>query len=151
MSDTTSSSTTEGETLDMYSSSGDDAIIHEITIVWKSGCRISLSHCLNIYSGWEPPYSVTHEEVAVRSLLDLETSCIKNQKYGDAHPKHPPMRRLFCPRLLRNRAIKHISSMEFLPDGVSDPRFLRRIPFQIVWTGGYQDIQQRTVGSDIWI
>jgi hypothetical protein len=30
MSDTTSSSTTEGETLDMYSSSGDDAIIHEI-------------------------------------------------------------------------------------------------------------------------
>ena len=168
----------------MYNSSGDDAIIHEIlcshfnqfeqvddsrTSFESAGGR---SDCLEIrvpnltfplsqYSGWEPPYPVTDEEVAVRSLL--ETSCIKNQRYGDGDflsldlddftiYRGPSQKSPNEMTLLSEVATKQDNKTYFfdgiLPDGV---KFLRNIPFQIVSTGGYQDIRQHTVGSDIWI
>ena len=180
MSDT--SSTTGNETLD-YSSSDDDTVIHEIlcsreqiddsqTPLESAGghndhleIRVpNLTFPLSQYSGWEPPYPLTDEEVVVRSLL--ETSGVKNKKYADDNflsldlddftiYRGPSQASPNEMALLSEVATKQGDQTYFfdgiLSDGLSDPKFLRNIPFKFVSTGGYQDIQQHTVGSDIWI
>lgn len=122
------------------------------------------------YDGWQPPCPVVDEEQALGCLLSK--SPVKRSTYADSD---------FISFDLDKFVIYRDSSSSVLPDEMTslqevslkqgnttfffdgilidpDPaedengaKFLKRVPFRIASIGGYKDIEQHTVGSDIWI
>ncbi|KAL2009836.1 hypothetical protein VTN00DRAFT_5643 [Thermoascus crustaceus] len=114
------------------------------------------------YDGWEPPLPAVDEEEAVGSLLK---SSARKSKYADSDfisidldkfVVYRDSSSAFLPdemASLHEVALKQ-GNTTFLFDGIlidSEPKYLKRVPFKILSIGGYEDVEQHTVGSDIWI
>lgn len=114
------------------------------------------------YDGWEPPFHTADEEEAVGSLLK---SSARTSKYADSDFISLDLDKFIVYRdsssaflpdemaSLHEVALKQ-GNTTFLFDGVlidSESKYLKRIPFKILSIGGYEDVEQHTVGSDIWI
>ncbi|PGH26565.1 hypothetical protein AJ80_01694 [Polytolypa hystricis UAMH7299] len=119
------------------------------------------------YDGYEAPYPISSEEEVLNDLLSREVS---RTQYADADFIDLALDEFVIYRAASGPSTSHHSGIvsldqvalkqgnsTFYFDGVvkaegSDEKFyLQKVPFSLVSIGGYEDVEQHTVGSDIWI
>ncbi|GAD94844.1 DNA methyltransferase Dim-2 [Paecilomyces variotii No. 5] len=119
---------------------------------------------LSQYEGWEPPLPVVEEADALNTLL--KNSLVKRESYGEDEFVSVDLHQFTIYRdsnpvngdemvALHEVALKQ-GNTKFFFDGILNTKenqqvFLRRVPFEFVSVGGYEMVEQHTVGSDIWI
>ncbi|KAL1852673.1 hypothetical protein Plec18167_009597 [Paecilomyces lecythidis] len=119
---------------------------------------------LSQYEGWEPPLPVVEETDALGTLLD--NSLVQKETYGEDEFLSVDLHQFTVYRdshplngdeiaSLHEVALKQ-GNTRFFFDGIllieeNRKVFLRHVPFEFVSIGGYEKVEQHTVGSDIWI
>ncbi|KAJ9351470.1 S-adenosyl-L-methionine-dependent methyltransferase [Paecilomyces variotii] len=123
-----------------------------------------ISFPLSQYVGWGPPLPLIEETDALNILLG--DSSTKKETYGGDEFLSVDLDQFSVYRdsnyfggdeltSLHEVALRQ-GNTKFFFDGILNLKgerrmFLRRVPFEYVSIGGYEKVEQHTVGSDIWI
>lgn len=119
---------------------------------------------LSQYEGWEPPLPMVKEEEALNTLM--KDPSIEKSIYGDDEFFSLNLDQFTIYRdshvsdedemaSLHEVALKQ-GNTKFFFDGILNIKgegraFLKQVPFEFVSIGGYERVEQHTVGSDIWM
>ena len=115
------------------------------------------------FSQWEPPLPVSDERIAVSALRPATAS--NKDRYDGLDfvsidlDEFTIYRTADVTRSDEMVSLSEVASKQgtttYLFDGIlkkgSEKRYLQRVPFTLVSTGGYEDVEQHSVGLDLWI